>query len=339
MAPAPKTAVKIVFGAMTLGKKGAEQVRVHSLEEAGAILDVFQKYGHDEIDTAIVYGGGSSEEVLGQLHWQDRGIIMDTKFSPRTDLGQGPGVNTTHSPENLRTALGRSLKSLQTDKIDMWYLHAPDRSTPFEVTMREVNNLYNQGHFKRFGISNFMAWEVAQICEVCDRNGWIKPTAYQGVYNALHRAVEPELFPCLRHYGISFYEFNPLAGGYLTDRYSRNMMDQEIEEGSRFDPNRRQGQNYRRRYWNDAYFDALDILRPVAKKYNLSEAECALRWMTNHSLLKKEFGDAIIIGASSAKQLEENLANLEKGPLPDEVLKAFDDGWARVKGICGNYFH
>jgi aflatoxin B1 aldehyde reductase len=192
---------------------------------------------------------------------------------------------------------------------------------------------------KRFGISNYTSWEIAQICEICDRNGWIKPIAYQGVYNVLHRAVEAELFPCPRKYGLAFYEFNPLAGGYLTSRYTGDMVDGELEEGSRFDPNRKRGQNYRKGYWNEAYFDALDILRPVAKKHGLSEAECALRWITNHSLLKREYGDAIIIGASSATQLEENLVNLEKGPLPEEVVKAFDDGWERVKGVCANYWH
>jgi aflatoxin B1 aldehyde reductase len=244
---------------------GAEQVRVHSLDEAASILDVFQKYGHSEIDTAIVYGGGSSEQYLGQLHWQDRGLIMDTKFSPRTDLGLGPDVKTTHSSSHLRLALTKSLESLKADKIDMWYLHAPDRSTPYETTLCEVNNLHKEGLFRRFGISNYAAWEVAQIAEICERNGWIKPAVYQGVYNALHRAVEPELFPCLRKYGIAFYAFNPLAGGYLTSRYTREMLtkDDGIEAGSRFDPKKRQGQNYRRRYWNENYFDALNILRPV----------------------------------------------------------------------------
>lgn len=312
-------------------------MRVHSLTEAGEILDVFQKHGHNEIDTAIVYGGGSSELVLGQLHWQDRGIVMDTKFSPRMDL-RGPGSGSSHSPEDLRLALKTSLESLKTDKIDMWYLHAPDRTTPYETTLREINNLHKEGYFRRFGISNYAAWEVAQMCEICERNGWIKPTAYQGVYNALHRLVEPELFPCLREYGISFYEFNPLAGGFLTDRYTREDPAQ-IEAGSRFDPNRRQGRTYRQRYWNDAYFDALDILRPVVKKHGMSEAEAALRWITNHSLLEKEKGDKVIIGASSAKQLEGNLTNLEKGPLPEEVLQAFDEGWKRVKGVSAKYFH
>ena len=169
--------------------------------------------------------------------------------------------------------------------------------------MRAVNDLYKEGHFTRLGLSNYQAWEVAQICELCKSNNWILPSVYQGVYNALHRSIEPELMPCLRHYGIAFFNYNPLAGGYLTSRYHREDQDAEIEKGSRFDPEKWQGKSYRARYWHDAYFDALEILRPVAKKHGLTEAECALRWMTQHSLLKREHGDAVIIGASSVKHL------------------------------------
>jgi len=172
---------------------------------------------------------------------------------------------------------------------------------------------------------------------VCIRNGWKRPDVYQGVYNALHRAVEPELFPCLRKYGIAFYEFNPVAGGFLTDRYNRDTQDHEA--GSRFDPSRKQGANYRKRYWSDAYFDALDVVRPVARKLGLTTAEAAVRWVNHHSLLRAEHGDAIIIGASSASQLEENLTNLEKGPLPEELVRAFDEGWEIVKATCRPYFH
>jgi aflatoxin B1 aldehyde reductase len=216
----------------------------------------------------------------------------------------------------------------------MWYLHRPDHNTPFEDTLREVNNLFKKGYFCRFGISNYAAWEVAQICELCIKNGWKKPDAYQGIYNALHRAVEPELFPCLRYYSISFYEYNPLAGGYLTDRYERGMS----EPGGRFKPATKQGDAYRRRYWNDAYFDALDIVRPVAARLGLTTTEAALRWVSHHSLMKKEHGDAVIIGASSVKQLEENLRNLGKGPLPEEMIRAFDEGWAVAKSVCTPYF-
>lgn len=262
---------------------------------------------------------------------------MQTKLSPRAKIGLPDNIQTTHSPEHLRQGLEVSLKALNTNKVDMWYLHAPDRSTPYEVTLREVNALHKEGKFDRFGISNYMAWEVAQMYEICDRNGWVKPSVYQGVYNALHRAVEPELLYCLRHYGMSFYAYNPLAGGYLTDKYHRDQSSHE--EGSRFDPGRHQGRMYRNRYWQEEYFDALDIIRAAIKKHSgMTEAEAALRWVMHHSELDKN-RDAIIIGASSAKQLEDNLVNFEKGPLPDDILQALDEAWARVKGVCLPYFH
>ena len=266
----------------------------------------------------------------------------------RSLAGKGGANNTKwsqelkHDPEGLRKNLMDSLKALKVQKIDMWYLHGPDRTTPYEVTLKAVNDLYKEGYFTRFGISNYMAWEVAQICEICDRHGWIKPAVYQGVYNAIHRTVENELFPCLRHYGIAYFNYNPLAGGYLTDRYHRESKGGEggdIEEGSRFDPNRWQGKMYRNRYWNEPCFDALDIIRPAAKKYGLTEAECALRWMTHHSQLKRELGDAIIIGASSTKHMEQNMIDLEKGPLPDDVVQALDQAWDRVRGTAWKYFH
>ncbi|KAF2178411.1 Aldo/keto reductase [Zopfia rhizophila CBS 207.26] len=327
-----KTALKVVFGAMTLGKEGAEQARVHDLKDCAAMLDVLQKHSHNEIDTARIYGGGSSEEYLGQLNLKERGIVIDTKLSPRK-FGPKP---YSHKKDALKPGLLESLQALQTDKLDLWYLHAPDHNTPYAETLEAVNELYKAGYFKRFGISNYTAWEVAQICELCEHNGWKKPDVYQGVYHALHRSVEPELFPCLRRYGIAFYEFSPVAGGMLTDKYQRDTT--EVEEGSRFDPKRMQGANFRRRYWNEAYFSALDVIRPVAKKLGMTTAEAAVRWASHHSLMKGECGDAVIIGASGAAQLEENLTNLEKGPLPEEMTKAFDEGWAIVKGVAGPYF-
>lgn len=338
MSSKEKSNVKIVFGAMTFGKAGVEQTRVHDIKDAAAIIDIFQKFGHDEIDTARYYGQGSSEEYLTAIDWQKRGIVMDTKYYPTAGRGM-PGEQTTHTPEDLRKHLMQSLQALNTDKVDMWYLHGPDRTTPYEETLRGVNDLYEEGHFKRFAISNYAAWEVAQINEICIKNDWIRPSVYQGVYNAIHRSVEPELFPCLRHYGMAFYNYNPLAGGYLTSRYTRNQEDSSVEKGSRFDPNSWQGKMYRARYWNDSMFDALDLLRPVAKKHGLTEAECALRWMTHHSLLKREHGDAVIIGASSTKHLEENLIDLEKGPLPDDVVEALDQGWEKTKSVSGKYWH
>ncbi|PTB38014.1 uncharacterized protein TrAFT101_011879 [Trichoderma asperellum] len=323
------SALKIVFGAMTLGEKGADQARIHTLEECAEILDVFQGFGHSEVDTARVYGGGSSEEFLRQLDWQKRGIVMDTKLSPA-------GGKYNHTPAGIRQGLLESMKALGAENVDMWYLHAPDHNTPYEDTLREVNKLYEEGYFKRLGISNYSAWETAQISELCIRNGWKKPDVYQGVYNALHRGVEPELFPCLRYYGIAFYQFNPLAGGMLTDKYKLDY--KEHEQGSRFDPSHQQGANYRERYWNETYFKALDIVRPAAAKLGISTVEAALRWSLHHSLMQNQYGDAVIIGASSVQQLKENLTSLQKGPLPDELIAAFDKGWEVVKPVCKPYF-
>ncbi|KAG9232483.1 NADP-dependent oxidoreductase domain-containing protein [Amylocarpus encephaloides] len=341
---AQNSAVNVIFGAMTFGREGSEGARVYSKEQASKILDIFRAHGHNEIDTARIYAGGSSEEMLGDLDWQKRGLVMETKFYPTAGrpftYEQQPEGGWSHSPEHLKENLMSSLQALKTDKIDMWYLHAPDRTTDFAVTMKTVNEMYKEGRFKRFGVSNFMSWEVAQLCEICKSEGYVMPSVYQGVYNALHRTIERELLPCLRKYGMAFYNYNPLAGGYLTSRYHRDTQVESLEKGSRFDPERVQGKMYRMRYWNEGYFDALDILRPVAKKHGLTEAECALRWMTHHSALKSELGDGIIIGASSTKHMEENMKWLDDpNPLPEDVLQALDAGWERVKGISNKYWH
>jgi aflatoxin B1 aldehyde reductase len=302
MAEVEKSSVKVIFGSMTFGHEGTEQGKINKASDCNAILDIFQAHGHNEVDTARFYAEGTCEEVLGDLDWQKRGILMETKFYPSgryfAEKLKAPEEGWHLTPEHLRANLMISLKALKAEKLEMWYLHGPDRTIPLEETLRGVNDLYKEGYFRRFGISNFMAWEVAKMCEICKTNGYVMPSVYQGIYNALHRTVELELFSCLRHYGISFYNFNPLAGGYLTSRYHREMTDDAVGQDSRFNPNGIQGKAYRMRYWNDAYFDALDILRPVAAKHGLTEAECALRWMTHHSLLKREFGDGIIIGAT-----------------------------------------
>jgi len=335
-----KSALNIVMGAMTFGEEGKEGARVHNLKDVEAILDIFQAHGHTEIDTARVYTGGTSEEYLGKIDWRKRGLKIETKLYPtvahRAFLPPD-WDSITHSPESLRKHLDASLKALNIDCLEMWYLHGPDRTTPYEVTLKTVNELYKEGKFKRFGISNYMSWEVAEIVQICKANGYIQPTVYQGIYNAIHRKVEPELFPCLRKYGISFYEFNPLGGGFFTGRY--NSLDDKVEPGSRFDPEKGQGKGYRARYWNEPHFKALAFIKAVAEAHNLTMAEIALRWISRHSLMKREYGDAVIIGASSIAHIEQNLVDLEKGPLPDEVVKALDDAWLSVAPYAANYFH
>ncbi|TFK32310.1 Aldo/keto reductase [Crucibulum laeve] len=332
-----KSALNVVMGSMTFGEEGQDGARIHDLKEVKDILEVFRSHGHTEIDSARVYSGGTSEEYLGQLaeYLKENGFKIETKLYPTKAKGDQDGIS--HTPESLRKHLLRSLDALKLTTLDIWYLHGPDRTVPYEVTLKAVNELYHEGYFKQFGISNYAAWEVAEMVGICKANGYIQPTVYQGVYHALHRAVEPELFPCLQKFGISFYEFSPLGGGLFTGRY--NSLDDKPEPGSRYDPDRVQGKSYRSRYWKEPHFQALKTISNLAEKHNLTLAEIALRWVSHHSLLRREHGDAILIGASRLSHIKQNLLDLEKGPLPAEVVSALDEAWLTVEPYSIRYFH
>jgi aflatoxin B1 aldehyde reductase len=172
----PKTNLDVVFGCMTFGREGEEQVRTSNLEDCAAILDIFQSHGHTEVDTSRFYGvriptssttftqtnsvtqDGSSEEYLAKLSWQKRGLVMDTKVFP--NVSGFFGRPQTHSRlEDMRKSLDESLAALGADSVDLWYLHGPDRSVPLEETAEAMHTLQKEGRFKRWGVSNFMAWE------------------------------------------------------------------------------------------------------------------------------------------------------------------------------------
>ncbi|KAI8143118.1 Aldo/keto reductase [Fennellomyces sp. T-0311] len=308
------TRMNIILGTMTFGK--TEQSRITDTTIIKSITDKFDEFGYKELDTARAYCDGTTEEVLADLGEVSR-FKISTKAAPFT-----PGA---FKPEGLKEYLHASLQALKTDKIDIFYLHAPDHTTPIEETLAGVQKLYEQGHFERFGLSNYAAWEVSAICEIAKKNGWVQPTVYQGVYNPLTRDVERELFKCLRHYNISFYAYSPLAGGLLSPNYDN--LSKEVEALSRFDPNTLHGQRYRSRYWNESYFGAVGKVHQVAKEQGLNPTDIALRWMVHHSQLSSDKGDGVIIGASSLAQAKQNLKAVEQGPLPQVVLDVLDQAW------------
>ncbi|CAK5261914.1 unnamed protein product [Mycena citricolor] len=296
---------------------------------------------------------GANEQLFGNMDWKTKGVLMETKlFSVPPELGLKHIGD--HSPESIRKFCQMSLDALKTDQVEMWYLHGPDHRNSFEDSLRAVNELYKEGKFKRLGISNYTAWEVAEIVGICERHGWVKPTAYEGLYNAIHRAAEPELFPCLRKFGIAFYEYNP--------RHWRRLLHWALHRrrqwsgpwvSLRQQPCSWHGkshasicsslissvfQMYRKRYWNDNYFEALAEIKQVGEKHGLTLPEIALRWINHHSLMKREHGDSILIGASRKSHLEQNLVDLEKGPLPEEVVKVPDDMWdMKLEDVCSSY--
>ncbi|KAF9347425.1 hypothetical protein BGX26_001079 [Mortierella sp. AD094] len=245
-----------------------------------------------------------------------------------------PIIPKAYSSGKIQATFGQSLEALKAKKVDIFYLHAPDYTTPFEETLKAVDEMYREGLFERFGLSNFAAWQVALIHQHCKQNGYILPTVYQGVYSAITRGVQPELLPCLKALNIAFYAYSPIAGGFLSGRHK--FEQSEDGDGGRFDAQTTFGKIYRQRYWNSLFFDAINNLDKVAKENNLTLIESALRWMKHHSLLNAN--DGIVIGASSLHHLEQNLADLEKGPLPQAMVDAYDEAWEQVKVASPIYF-
>lgn len=151
------------------------------------------------------------------------------------------------------------------------------------------------------------------------------------------RSIETELIPACRRYGIDIVIYNPLAGGLFSGRYKTK----DIPAEGRYSDVSRGGKMYRDRYFKDATFDALRVIEPVVEKHGLTLIETAFRWVRHHSALNMENGgrDGIIVGVSNFDQLQGNLRDIEKGPLPEEVTQALDQAWLIAKPTTPNYWH
>lgn len=318
------------MGLLTFGPPGSEfhGSRITSLDDFNRCLDFYQGRGYYEVDTARQYVKGQQEGFTKAARWQERGLTLATKCYPET-----PGQ---HAKESVKATCEKSLSELGTSKVDIFYLHAPDRSVPFQETLEACNELFQEGKFNKLGSSNYAAWEVAEIWIIANERGWVRPTAYQPMYNVLTRAIEDELVPCCQKYGIDIVVYNPLAGGVPTGRYKSK---EAPTEGRFSDTDPRIGNMYRERVFKDTNFEALRIIEPVAEEHQLSLREIAFRWLVHHSKLRMTDGnDGVVIGVSSMQQLRENLEDLEKGPLPGEVVQALDQAWHVTKTTCPHYW-
>ncbi|KAM5248687.1 aflatoxin B1 aldehyde reductase member 4-like [Ctenodactylus gundi] len=303
---------------------------------SAAALRAFLERGHSEIDTALEYINGQSESTLGGLGLGLGRPGCRVKIATKANNWHGKSLK----PECLRSQLETSLKRLQCPRVDLFYLHAPDHGTPVEETLRACHQLHQEGKFVELGLSNYAAWEVAEICTLCRSNGWIQPTVYQGMYNATARMVETELFPCLRHFGLRFYAYSPLAGGLLTGKYKYEDKDTN-QPLSRFFGSV-SSEFYRSCYWKEHYFQGIALVKKALQAtYGTSApsiTSAALRWMYHHSKLQASLGDAVILGMSSLEQLEQNLPVVEEGPLEPAIVEAFDQAWNLVAHECPKYF-
>lgn len=310
---------RVALGCMTFGGQVDEAT-------ADRMLGLFWDAGHRDIDTAHIYGDGRAEEILGRLLTPARRerIVLATKAYPGANGGD-------LAPDRLIAQLRLSLRRLQCDTVDIFYLHAPDVATPIEATLDACARLYREGAYRELGLSNYPAWAVADIQHLAPAIGAPAPSLYQGMYNAVTRDVERELFPCLRRFGQRFYAYNPLAGGLLSGRYRRI---EDLPDAGRFHAFR----FYRDRYWTQSYFDALNQIRSACDAAGLPMADAALRWVLHHSAMTGSESDAVILGASTMAHLEANLAACAAGPLPAEVLAAMDAAWAVARPACPKYF-
>lgn len=177
---------RIILGLMTYGPPDFADNRVTTIEEFQSHLDAFQKHGYNELDTARIYSGGGQEAFTAKAGYKERGFKIATKSYPLAPGG--------HTAANLRKDLETSLAQLGTTSVEIFYLHSADRSVPYTETLEAANELYKEGKFKQLGISNYSAFEIAEIVMLCQSRGWVKPTIYQGVYNALSNEAPP-LFP------------------------------------------------------------------------------------------------------------------------------------------------
>ena len=310
--------MKIVLGTMNFGPQ-------LDTEASKDMIQGFLKTGNRELDTAYVYNGGSTETILGEIlpSIESDSYEIATKVHPR--------ITGRLDRETILMEFSESLQRMKRDSVDLLYFHFPDGKTPIDEALQTVKELYSQGKMKELGLSNYPARQVIDIAYKCDQIGCPRPTVYQGMYNALCRNVEPELFPAIRSLGMRFYAFNPLAGGMLTGKH---LHFEDAPEPGRF----ARLESYRKRYWKQSYFDAVDEIRKACEAEDIPMAEAAYRWLCCHSMMDATKGDGILLGASRQEQMTQNMAATTKGELPPSILDAMDAAWGIARPDSPAYF-
>ena len=295
---------------MTLGKP---------LDQAGTnqIIDRCIEAGINFFDTANMYNGGVAETLLGTAlkGHRDKVVLASKVFFKMGDAPDQQGL----SRKAILRAIDETLARLQTDYLDLYYLHAPDHTVPIDESLEAMDSLVRAGKVRYLACSNYAGWEVVQMLWLSKERGWHAPYVSQPMYNLLARGIEQEYLAMCQQLGISTVVYNPLAGGLLTGKHRQDF----VLPGTRFDSNRL----YQGRYWHTQYFNAVNQLREVAEAAGRSMVSLSLNWLLHHTA-----SDVVILGASSMAQLNENLAASEEGPLSADVVKACDQVWQELRG-------
>lgn len=283
----------VSLGAMTFGGAGTtlgDALGGLDLSATKAVVGQALDLGVNLVDTADVYSGGESEELLGRALGARRDdVILATKFSART----GPGPNQIGSSRlHLMRALDDSLRRLGTDHIDLYQLHSIDPVTPIEETLAALDDAVRQGKVRYVGCSNLAAWQMMKAQAASERHGWTRFVASQSYYSLLGRDVEREIVPMALDQNLSLLVWAPLAGGILSGKYGRSGSD---EPGAR-----RTAADYPDFPPVDpgSAWDVVDALRAVANRHGVSPAQVALAWV-----LSRPAVTSVVVGAKRPDQL------------------------------------
>ena len=285
----------LALGTMTFGSEA---------DEAGSHeqIDAFVAAGGTLVDTADVYSGSTSEEIIGR--WLrtrpadvTEPVVLATKGRfPLTDDPNAAGSSARH----LTRALDASLRRLHVEWIDLYQVHAWDPHTPLEETLRTLDGFVRAGKIGYYGLSNFTGWQLTKAVQLARALGLSAPVTLQSQYNLLVREIEWEIVPAAQDAGLGLLPWSPLGGGWLSGKYRR---DERPSGATRLGEDPGRGvEAYDRRSTQSRTWDVIEAVQGVADARGVTMAQVALAWLVDRPAVT-----SVIIGARTLAQLEENL--------------------------------
>jgi aryl-alcohol dehydrogenase-like predicted oxidoreductase len=273
-------------------------------DDARKLFDHYVERGGNFIDTAVTYTDGSSERMLGEFTRDAReSLVLATKYTTQRRPGD-PNSGGSHR-KNLFASVETSLRRLNTDYVDLLYLHVWDFLTPVEEILRGLDDLVRQGKVRYVAISNAPAWQASRMQAIADLRGWSPLVALQIEYNLVERTGERDLIPMARELGLGVVPYSPLAGGVLTGKYGRD--DLTAASAGPGDGSRKSF-NLDRGTITERTLAIAGVLQDVAAELGRTPAQAGLAWV-----LQRPGVTAPIIGARTPAQLEDNLGALDVG--------------------------
>lgn len=299
---------RLSFGAMTFGSH-ASMPSIYKVDQDNAkqMIETCLDEGINFFDTADAYANGQSEVMLGRILESRRSdVVIATKVGFRT--GE-PITQAGLSKRYILQSCDHSLKRLNTDYIDLYIVHKEDPFTPLEETLEALDYLVRVGKVRYLGFSNWSAWKAATAVQIQKANGWATFCNGQMNYSLVGRDVEQEIIPLMQYAGLGMTVWSPLAGGFLSGKYTRENLKDSANRLAGFDilP-----------FDKEHGFQVVETMQAIAQAYEASVAQVALAW-----LLSKPIVSSILIGATKQHQLEDNLRAINLNLSP-EALATLD---------------